>query len=138
MKESKVFGVVGIVLGITIIIFGFIVLGKIESDYKVDENTSFGGDFYTYEYKATRVAAKNTDALATGIGFLLLAIGGTDILYFGSVFVKKPIQNLDQNGTTIVRIEATQSEELFKVLKETGCAQSNDSSTNVRDELPPL
>lgn len=148
MKDNKIFGIVGLILGVIICIFGFIILSNVSNtNTNTDhpESASFGADFYTYQYKVTKSVAENTEivaklaeVIATGIGYLLLAIGGTDILLFGNLLMKKPVQNLDRNGTTIVKIEADQSEELLKILKETKSGQANATYSSVRDELPPL
>lgn len=93
MKESIFTSVFGIIFGIVILVFGFVVLDKVESDSKVESHTTFGGDFYTYEFSATRVAAKNTETMAKGIGYILLAIGGISIISFAGKLLKKPVNN---------------------------------------------
>ena len=83
---KKTFSIIGIVVGAIVIVFGFIVMG-LDTGSSYLYSTEFGGDFYTYSYKATRIAAENVNALAEivnkGIAFILIAIGATDICVFG-------------------------------------------------------
>ena len=86
MNMKKIFSYVGIAVGLAVVIMGFVVLG-LETGNTYIESASFGGDFYTYSYSATRIAAQNVGYLAEivgkGIAFLLIAIGATDICVFG-------------------------------------------------------
>ena len=72
-KQQKGLCVFGCIIGIAIAILGFLILTdalgiKYNSNYL--SSTSFGGDFYTYQYKATVAAAENV----SNIGELLLKI----------------------------------------------------------------
>ncbi len=83
---KKIFSIVGIAVGAMIIIFGIVMIGmSIGSSYLL--STEFGADFYTYSYRATKAAADNVRALSRiareGFGFLLIAIGATDVCAFG-------------------------------------------------------
>lgn len=75
---KKVFSVLGIIVGIAAIGFGIAVLCV------VPRYASFGGDFYSYIYKAARGAG-------LGIGFLLLFFGLADIAFFGVKLCEKPV-----------------------------------------------
>ena len=83
---KKAFSTIGIIVGIAIVVMGIVVL-RLKTGETYVESTSFKGDFYTYSYRATRIAAQNIGYLAQivskGIGFLLMAIGVTDICVFG-------------------------------------------------------
>ena len=82
---KKAWNILGIVFGVLAIVFGIIILTQ-DTGYHPD-SASFGGDFYTYSYKATRAAALNIDALLKVVklsfGFLMFVLGGADICYFG-------------------------------------------------------
>ena len=83
---KKAFSILGMIFGGVIVVMGIIVL-TMDMGTHLD-TASFGGDFYTYSYKATRAAANNVyyleDIVRKGIGFLLIALGLTDICAFGS------------------------------------------------------
>lgn len=88
---TDIWSIIGFICGIIVIIWGIIILNK-EAGGKVFSVT-FGGDFYTEIHDATRVAANNLQLLcqiiSSGIGYLLLAIGLTDICMFGRKLVRK-------------------------------------------------
>ena len=83
---KKIFCVIGIIVGMIIIILGFVVLG-LDTGSSYISSAEFGADFYTYCYKAIKIAADNVISMAKivnrGIAFLLIAIGATDICIFG-------------------------------------------------------
>ena len=89
-KLLKIVTLLGVLAGVAIMIFGFIVLDSYDG-YWADTSVSFGGDFYSYSYKATAKAANNVDDLgemmAQAMGFLLISIGLTDACFFGVKFV---------------------------------------------------
>lgn len=81
---KKIASLVGIGTGILSMIFGFITFGKgvgSTADY-----ASFGADFYTYQYRATRYAANNVRDLSKiacfAGGALLVVLGLALICYF--------------------------------------------------------
>lgn len=86
-KLKSIFALAGTVCGLIVLILGIAVCCKDTGNW---QNTvvSFGGDFYSYSYKATATAANNITELAaiakTGLGCLLIAFGLFDICYFGS------------------------------------------------------
>lgn len=84
MKKEKIinniFSVVGVVAGIIAIILGIVVANS--GDYA--DTASFGGDFYTYSYKATRYSANNILEVIKALGYLLISFGLFDISYFGN------------------------------------------------------
>ncbi len=83
---KKVFCIIGLVVGAHMMIFGFIVMG-LEDGSTYLYSTTFGADFYTYSYRATRVAAENVGYLTIivqkGLSFLLIGLGAMDICMFG-------------------------------------------------------
>ena len=85
LHSKKLWNLIGIILGISILIFGLVLSGKEPYRYS-SANTdyaTFGGDFYTYEYHATCAAAQNAAATASFledlVDFLMLALSGGTI-----------------------------------------------------------
>ena len=85
LQSKKSWNLIGIILGISILIFGLALSGKEPYRYS-SANTdyaTFGGDFYTYEYHATCAAAQNAAATASFledlVDFLMLALSGGTI-----------------------------------------------------------
>ena len=89
-----IFAVIGILAGIATIIFSISVLSGYNS-WGYLSDTSFGGDFYTYSYRATRAAAENVERLGRmlkdAVGYILMAIGLADIAFFGVKLCEKPV-----------------------------------------------
>ena len=87
---KKLFPILGIVCGIVCCILGIVLMDASVGVYA--DSASFGGDFYTYSVKATAAAANNVrhlaEAVVDGFGYLLLAIGLTDICLFGCKLTK--------------------------------------------------
>lgn len=73
------FAAAGMVFGFVIIILGFV--AKDLGSYA--EYASFGGDFYTYSYRATRYAANNLIDVIDAVGYVIISMGLFDIAYFG-------------------------------------------------------
>lgn len=89
-KLLKIIAVIGILAGVAIVVLGFVTMDAYSGSW-ANTSTSFGGDFYTYSYQATAKAVNNVDNLgelmANAMGYLLIAIGLTDICFFGLKFV---------------------------------------------------
>ncbi len=93
--KKNLWSIIGIVCGIIIIIFGIITL-SVDKGHLIDKSIKFGADFYTESYYATATSTNNIsylcDLISNGIGYLLLAIGLTDICLFGAkMTIKKTI-----------------------------------------------
>lgn len=103
-----VFGSISAILGLIMMI---VTLNLREIDF-----TSFGGDFYTYEYRATVVAAKSGQLTAMVLSLLLMMFGLFMIILFASKIseedykylvlgniktVQKSVENL---GTEVAKI----------------------------------
>ena len=82
---KKTICIIGMLIGIVIGVLGFIVLNEDTLSW-IDTSISFGADFYTRSYQATARATSALysiqNLLAEGIGFLLIAIGLTDLCVF--------------------------------------------------------
>ena len=85
MKKNKygVFPIIGIVFGAIVIILGITLLGQGDTA----GHASFGADFYTYSYRASRYAANNLVVLIQAMAYLLIAFGLFDIAFFGCKLV---------------------------------------------------
>ena len=76
MKKEKVLNICGVVVGIAMLILGFVTIGSNEIIGGLTASKAeFGADFYTYVYEATRAAANNTSALVAIIATLLKCFG---------------------------------------------------------------
>ncbi|MBQ3080876.1 MAG: hypothetical protein IJB76_04110 [Clostridia bacterium] len=82
MKIAKILSLLGIVAGVFFIIAGIncMDVNYYSGGYLAD--TSFGADFYTYQYKATRIAAQNVtylgdafEGFANAMGWALMGAG---------------------------------------------------------------
>lgn len=85
LKKKRTWDLIGMVLGLVILIAGIVFAATPPQAYSTDSTdyASFGGDFYTYQYKATRVVAGNTAVTANN----LREIGEAQAKYFGVLFM---------------------------------------------------
>lgn len=85
MKNEKIFNFIGFALGFIIIIVGIVLIFNPAHSYSTESVSycSFGGDFYTEQYAATKAAVSNTAVTANNIRDL----GEKLALYFGLTFV---------------------------------------------------
>lgn len=86
MKNQKLWNFIGLVLGLVIVITGIIFACAPADSYSTSyptKDVEFGADFYTYQYEATRFAAKNTATTANNIRELGHALA----LYAGFSFI---------------------------------------------------
>ncbi len=67
--DKRIYSLIGILLGIAMIITGFIVRKNPPESYSTStaESASFGADFYTYTYRGIRYVAQNTSTIANNI-----------------------------------------------------------------------
>ena len=90
-KAKKIVAIIGVICGIAAIIMGICIL-KMDCGNWQDSTVSFGGDFYTYSYKATAKTANNvlelTSILQSGFAYLLIILGTFESLYFGNLAIK--------------------------------------------------
>ncbi len=94
-KLAKIIAIIGIAAGILMIILGIVVMNSYSGSWS-STTTSFGGDFYTYSYKATARAGNNIDEvgdmLQLALGFILISMGLFDGCYFGLKFAAIPAE----------------------------------------------
>lgn len=96
---------IGVIFGLAMIVMGIKALDL--GEYA--EYASFGGDFYTYSYEATRYAANNLVQLIKTVGHLIISLGLFDIAYFaGKLCEKLPIK---QENTGDAESGSVQEEE---------------------------
>ena len=95
-KKKRTWDLIGIALGIVLILVGIVFAANPPDTYSTDsaDYASFGGDFYTYQYKATRVVASNTAVTANN----LREIGEAQALYFGALFMAAGALTVVSNG----------------------------------------
>ncbi len=116
LHSKKLWNLIGIILGISILIFGLVLSGKEPYRYS-SANTdyaTFGGDFYTYEYHATCAAAQNAAATASFledlVDYLMLALSGGTIAagaLITVIFGKKFFTETEPGSKNIQPSEAT-------------------------------
>lgn len=83
--NKRVFQIIALILGISMIIMGIVFLAA-PADYKTGDHAeyaSFGADFYTYQYKASRIVADNVADAAYNVQCLSRAIA----TYVGLAFI---------------------------------------------------
>lgn len=90
--KGKLWNWLGFLLGVVTIIAGVVFLLYEPEFYETGtpSYSSFGADFYTYQYRATRTAAANiSSAVATlrGIESILLKLGGLSFMVAGALIV---------------------------------------------------
>lgn len=135
LQSKKLWNLIGIILSISILIFGLVLSGKEPYRYS-SANTdyaTFGGDFYTYEYHATCAAAQNAAATASFledlVDFLMLALSGGTIaagalitVIFGKKFFTETepgSKNIQPSEATVAPSPKTSSETSSKTSPET-------------------
>ncbi len=81
----------GLVVGVVVLILAGKIMGLELGEVQWDSIT-FGADYYTESYEAMAVTANNVNDLIqlvqTGFGYLLVALGLSDLCLFGSRAVK--------------------------------------------------
>lgn len=85
MEVKKIINIIGALLGIVIVITGIVFVSNPALSFYTEsaDDVSFGGDFYTYQYKATKEAVHNTAVTANNIRELGEKIAG----YAGTAFI---------------------------------------------------
>ena len=85
LTNEKYWNLAGVVLGLVVIIMGIVFMFTPADSYSTRsaDDVSFGADYYTYQYEATRYAVSNTAITANNIREL----GGKIALYAGFGFI---------------------------------------------------
>ncbi len=85
MDKKKFFNLLGVIIGVVTIILGIVFISTPADTYRtsIPDEASFGADFYTYEYEATRIVAVNAAVTANNIRELSYKLA----LYSGSLFI---------------------------------------------------
>ena len=90
-RNSAILCLLAVVTGLAMLITGIVFLSGFGSYYSTDSitSTSFGADFYTYEFRATRIAAQNAAATAHYVRDMaqLVARCAGAALIFGGILV---------------------------------------------------
>ena len=132
LQSKKTWNLIGMALGIAILVTGLILIFAlpISTNWDYADYASFGADFYTYQYKATKVVASNTaqisrglenlsEAIATAFGVLLIAVGALTSLNYGKKFFTEDMPEVvesvkapdDAKPITIPETEGNTTEE---------------------------
>ena len=120
--KGNIWNWIGFAVGIVVLLGGIVFFLTPPDSYYTDsaDKASFGADFYTYQYDATRVVAGNTAVTANNIrelgvalsryaGFFFITMGMLIIVHYGkSCFVKNiPITQLNENPENSRDLENT-------------------------------
>lgn len=152
LHSKKLWNLIGIILGISILIFGLVLSGKEPYRYS-SANTdyaTFGGDFYTYEYHATCAAAQNAAATASFledlVDFLMLALSGGTIaagalitVIFGKKFfteTESSSKNIQPSEATVAPSPKTSSEILSVASSETSPETPSENTPETPESDP--
>jgi Zn-dependent protease len=107
----------GVLVGIVITVMGISVLIMPSATHYVSDYT-FGADFYTEIYNVSRYTLKAIGEMAEiiqrGIGFMLLAIGLTDICIFGYRYAK----DMDESKAKPITVKKETPEDIANELPE--------------------
>lgn len=133
-SKKRIWNLIGMLVGLAILIRGIAFAANPPKSYSTDsaDYATFGGDFYTYEYDATRVAARNAAAtannirelgkfLAHGFGAVLIATGALTFVCYGKKFctevpaaqqedMPKPVMEESSETTSEVPKERSETE----------------------------
>lgn len=84
-KKEKTWNVIGLIVGIAIVIMGIVFISTPADSYRARyaDSVSFGGDYYTYQYEVTEIAANN---IAKVVG-MLNNMAAKNALYSGCLFI---------------------------------------------------
>lgn len=84
-KRKNIWDVLGFVVGLALVLAGIVFLATPAETYSTHspDMASFGADFYTYQYDATRDAALNAAVTANN----LRELGGKLAVYSGTFFL---------------------------------------------------
>ena len=99
LNNKKTWDLIGAILGIVILIAGIVFMSSAPDSYstKTTDYATFGADFYTYQYDATRAVASNAavtannlremgEAQAKQFGFLFMIIGALTVVHYGKKY----------------------------------------------------
>ena len=131
LSEKRIWNLIGMLVGLAILICGIVFAANPPESYSTDSTdyATFGGDFYTYEYDATRIAARNAAVtannirelgkfLAHGLGAVLIAAGALTFVCYGKKFCTE--------------VPAAQREDMLKPVME----ESSKMTLEVPEERP--
>ena len=85
LMREKTWSLIGMAVGLIVILIGFVFMATPADSYTTESTdyASFGADYYTYEYDATRAAASNAAVTANNLRELSSKLA----LYSGMFFV---------------------------------------------------
>ena len=104
MNNEKKWYLLGVLLGILVIVAGIIFMATPAKAYggSTPEYASFGADYYTYQYDATRDVASNVRVVTEAVNELSASVS----LYAGAAFVVAGLLILLSNGKKLAMLKA--------------------------------
>lgn len=136
-KATKiVFSVFGVILGIVILIMGIVTMNTKPNDYSTTSTDSytFGADFYTEQYKATKHAADNAKATANNVREL----GSTMATCFGTLLLATGLLvSFFSLKKAVVTAVSTEGEKTVQTpVEQIAVDQTNDTKPSVEEASP--
>lgn len=149
MRKSNTWNILGVIIGISLVIVGVVFLVNTPgiSDFGFTtsvESASFGGDYYSYQYKATKAAADNISDVAEDIvvlaknlsvyfGIASLFTGLLVTIHYGKECSLVNFENKGNNtrGNTT---EITERQELEKIAQQMNQPDITEDTKDVRNE----
>lgn len=121
LSKRKVWNLIGMTVGLIIVVCGVLVATRMSTPdlyYDIDypDEVSFNGDFYTYQYEATREAANNIADVARliekfadffvpfmvrGFGVMLIITGVLTFVCYGKKFCTETETSKLQQGDAV-------------------------------------
>lgn len=126
LRDKKIWNFLGMAIGLALIIAGIVLMSNppASSGTRDTDYATFGGDFYTYEYDATRSVARNAEATAVNVirlgefiakatGIAMMAAGALVIVHYGkdTFVVEKTSAGTETADLSEDKKEAQQSQE---------------------------
>ena len=113
MSNKKIMSIIGIIVGIAIVIIGFL-LQNTHSANIGEGYMKFGADFYTEIYDVTRdvgmAITHSINDLIVAISWLIVSIGAIDICFFSYLLTKA--SKVSDNQCTTITVNDTKNEEI--------------------------
>ncbi len=124
----------GWVLSVVMVVMGILVmtgaLDALDFSGSTASNTSFGADFYTYSYRATRYAANNVDSLGdfvqqvSGLAMIFAGAAGALLSMYGLGAAKESEQKKE-----LLQALLEKKNEPVVIVKEAPRAEENQANT---------
>lgn len=127
-KRRNIWDLLGFIVGLAMILAGIVFLATPAETYstRTPDSASFGADFYTYQYDATRATAQNAAVTANN----LRELGGKLAAYSGTFFLAAgALTAIHYGKRTFVPKQGEEAPEVPVQPEET---------TTATEEMPPV